>query len=267
MGVRGNSCMTLKHIFILLVFVSLSAKVGDWAHDLLSNQVGWSLIESNAFSSVIPWNPFVRLFSLLPSFLPSSLLEIFRKKNIAWVDFFLFLLDFPSGSAGKESAFNGDPGSIPGLGRSAGEGKGNPLQYSGLENSTDCIVHGVTKSWTRLTDFHFTYWDIFTYQSCSSFIHRLIFNHRFPLNSENIFYVFDTVLFKKLRVQQGPDTKPEIISMPFTKQQNATALLNLKQSWILSNSELSNSQTHTSSWLLGRSTWIIRNIKFYVLKT
>ena len=48
-----------------------------------------------------------------------------------------------------------DMGWIPGLGRSPGEGQGNPLQYSGLENSTDCIVHGVAKNWTRLTDFHF----------------------------------------------------------------------------------------------------------------
>ena len=54
---------------------------------------------------------------------------------------------FPCGSAGKESACNaGDLGSIPGLGRSPGEGKGYPLQYSGLENSMDSIVYGVTKS-------------------------------------------------------------------------------------------------------------------------
>ena len=66
-------------------------------------------------------------------------------------------LDFPCGSAGKESAFNaGDLGSIPGLGRSLGEGKGYRLQYSGLENSMDCIVHGVTNSWTQLRNFHFT---------------------------------------------------------------------------------------------------------------
>ena len=53
------------------------------------------------------------------------------------------------GSAGKESACNaGDLGSILGLGMSPGEGKGVPLQYSGLENSMDCIVHGVTKSQT-----------------------------------------------------------------------------------------------------------------------
>ena len=46
----------------------------------------------------------------------------------------------------------GDLGSIHGLGRSPGEGKGYPLQYSGLENSTNCIVHGVSKSQTRLSD-------------------------------------------------------------------------------------------------------------------
>ena len=58
-------------------------------------------------------------------------------------------LGFPDGSADKESACNvGDRGSIPGLGRSPGEGKGNSCHYSGLENSTDCIVHGVTKSRT-----------------------------------------------------------------------------------------------------------------------
>ena len=56
-------------------------------------------------------------------------------------------LRFPDSSVGKESACNvGDPGSIPGLGRSPGEGKGYPLQYSGLENSMDCIVHRVAKS-------------------------------------------------------------------------------------------------------------------------
>ena len=50
------------------------------------------------------------------------------------------------GSAGKESTCNvGDLGLIPGLGRSSGEGKGYPLQYSGLENSMDSIVHGVTE--------------------------------------------------------------------------------------------------------------------------
>ena len=68
---------------------------------------------------------------------------------------FLFIWKHDS-SVGKESTCNaGDLGSTPGLGRSSGEGKGSPLQCSGLENSTD-LVHGVTKSWTRLNDFHFT---------------------------------------------------------------------------------------------------------------
>ena len=61
------------------------------------------------------------------------------------------------GSAGKESACNvGDLGLIPGLGRSPGEGKGYPLQYFGMENSMDYIVHAVTKSQIQLSDFHFT---------------------------------------------------------------------------------------------------------------
>ena len=65
-------------------------------------------------------------------------------------------LGFPCGSASKESSCNaGDLGLILGLGRSPGERKGHPLQNSGLENSMDCIVHGVAKSRTSLRDFHF----------------------------------------------------------------------------------------------------------------
>ena len=63
---------------------------------------------------------------------------------------------FPCGSDGKESACDaGNQGSVPGLGRSPREGKGYPLQYSGLENSKDCTVPGVTKSRIRLSNFHF----------------------------------------------------------------------------------------------------------------
>ena len=61
-------------------------------------------------------------------------------------------------SIGKESTCDAeDLSSIPGLGRSPGEGNGYPLQYSGLENSMDCIVHGVAESQTQLRDFHFHY--------------------------------------------------------------------------------------------------------------
>ena len=66
---------------------------------------------------------------------------------------FKCILSFPCDSAGKESDCNvGELGLIPELGRSLGEGKGYPLQYSGLENSMDCIVHGVTKSKTLLNN-------------------------------------------------------------------------------------------------------------------
>ena len=86
----------------------------------------------------VAWNP--TLPHPLPSFLHSCL---------------IFLTPFPCDWAGKESTCNaGDLGLIPRLGRSPGEGKGYPLQYSGLENSMDCTVHGVTKSWTWLNDFH-----------------------------------------------------------------------------------------------------------------
>ena len=69
-----------------------------------------------------------------------------------------FFLGFPGGSAGKESACNaGDLGLIPRLGRSPGEGNGYPLQYSGLESSMNGVAHGVAKSRTRLSDFHFTH--------------------------------------------------------------------------------------------------------------
>ena len=59
------------------------------------------------------------------------------------------------GSPSKMENNVGDLGSVPGLGRSPGEGKDYPLQCSGLENSMDCIVHRITKSRTQLSDFHF----------------------------------------------------------------------------------------------------------------
>ena len=100
--------------------------------------------------------------------------SVYRKKTQLWgeeiqvgkytlqifplLNKFTLLGSFPCDSAGKESACNvRDLGSIPGLGRSPGEGNGYPLEYSGLENSMDCIVHGGAKSWTRLSNFHFTF--------------------------------------------------------------------------------------------------------------
>ena len=86
---------------------------------------------------------------------------------------------FPGGSDGKASAYSlGDPGSIPGLGRFPGEGNGNPLQYSCLENPMDgggwrATVHGVAKSRTRLSDFFFFQIEWFPCQSNSQEVGQL----------------------------------------------------------------------------------------------
>ena len=75
------------------------------------------------------------------------------------------VMGFPGGLEVKAPVCNaGDLGSIPGSGRFPGEGNGNPLQYSCLENPMDrgtwwATVHGVAKSWTRLSDFTFTFTD------------------------------------------------------------------------------------------------------------
>ena len=96
------------------------------------------------FSFSIP----LRYTNIYSAFLPHS------KTHIQYGNSYY---NFPDSWVGKDSASNaGNPRSIPGLGRSAGEGLGYPLQYSGLENSMDCIVHGVTKNQTQLSNIHFT---------------------------------------------------------------------------------------------------------------
>ena len=89
-----------------------------------------------------------------------------------------FFMGFPDGPADKESACNvGDLGSIPWLGRCAGERNGYPLQYSGLENSVNCIVHVVTKSQIWLSDFPVTF--IFIYGPFLTSIHDYWKNYSF----------------------------------------------------------------------------------------
>ena len=84
------------------------------------------------------------------------------KSKKGFVHIFSNFSSFPGGSEAKASAWNaGDPGSIPGSGRSPAEGNGNPLQYSCLENPMEggawwATVRGVIKSRTRLSDFTFT---------------------------------------------------------------------------------------------------------------
>ena len=77
-------------------------------------------------------------------------------------------LGFPGSSAGKESACNaGDLGAILGLERSPGEGNGYPLQYSGLENFMDCIIRGVIKSQTQLSNFGFLHSSVSKESTCN----------------------------------------------------------------------------------------------------
>ena len=103
-------------------------------------------------------------------------------------------MGFPCGSAGKESTCDvGDLALIPGLGRLPGEGKGYPLQYSGLENSMDCIVHGVAKSRTQLSDFHFHF-------------HLFITIKNFFEGRGGVFFFFQAFIFWKKFV--SPLDKP-----------------------------------------------------------
>ena len=93
----------------------------------------------------------------------SNVLPVFSSKSFRVFGLTFRSLGFSGGSEVKASACSvGDLGSIPGLGRSPGEGNGNPLQYSCLENPMDggpwwATVHGVAKSRTRLRDFTFTF--------------------------------------------------------------------------------------------------------------
>ena len=121
--------------------------------------------ENNLPSDKVRGNRFLTkeyLLNLLLSLrLKDSFCYFFGKKSEASINekimsFIVIDRDFPGVSAGKESSCSvGDLSLNPGLGRSPGEDNGYPLLYSGLENSTDCIVHVVTKGRTQLRDFHF----------------------------------------------------------------------------------------------------------------
>ena len=104
-------------------------------------------------------------------------------------------MDFPGGSDSKMAAYNaGDPGSVPGLGRSTGEGNGNPLHYSCLENPIDgeawwATVHGVAKCRTQLSDFTFTFkHDLKTVQIFPLLSFRTHFIHRWNMLSSSLYY-------------------------------------------------------------------------------
>ena len=124
---------------------SNSCPLSQWCHSTISSSVISSCVQSFPASESFPMSQFFTSggqkycsfsFSISPSSEYSGLIS--------------FRMGFPGGSAGKESAHNaGD------LGRSPGEGNGSSVQFSGLENSMGCIVHGVARSRTWLSDFHF----------------------------------------------------------------------------------------------------------------
>ena len=127
----------------------------QWKHGVLTIGLPWKS-QYLHFNHTVTWMYF---------HWKNSNAEIYRVKNgshsLLTLLLHLMILIRSSliilGLAGKASSCNaGDLDLIPGLGRSSGEGKGYPLQYSGLENSMDCIIHGVAKSRTGLSDFHFT---------------------------------------------------------------------------------------------------------------
>ena len=109
-------------------------------------------------------------------------------------EWLLWKLGFPCGSAGKKYTCNmGDLGLIPGLRRFLGEGKGYPLQYSGLENSMDCVVHGDAMSQTWLSNFTFTFIMKISWKAINIKIHKLseqIWSLKLKKNKTLIFYVF-----------------------------------------------------------------------------
>ena len=99
--------------------------------------------------------PFTLTFHTTPNHWLASQGPFSGALHLCFSSYHLPMCPPANGSAGKESACNtGDLVSIPGLGRSPREGNSYPLQYSGLENFMDCIVHGVAKRRTWLSDFH-----------------------------------------------------------------------------------------------------------------
>ena len=130
----GN--LSISRCLTCLIILTATWYFIAWLYHNLFNSVLWVYIH------------FISKLLLLKN--PSAMQET-RVRKIHWRRNRLptpVFLGFSCGSAGKESACNvGDLGLIPGLGRSPGEGKGYPLQYSGLENSMDCVsIHGVEES-------------------------------------------------------------------------------------------------------------------------
>ena len=121
-------------------------QLSNWAHNIC--------LDAHVLPPVPPFFPTTTVSPLVPHLFPIEW-KLAQARNYI---FATCSVGFPGGSDGKESAcIVGDLGSVPGSGRSPGEGNGYPIQYSCLENSKDrgawqATVHEIAKSWTRLSD-------------------------------------------------------------------------------------------------------------------
>ena len=189
-SVMPSNHLILYHLLLLLPSMFPSIRIFS---NELALRIRWPkywsfrISPSNEYSGLISfridWLDLLAVWGTLMSFLQHPSL----KASILWCSaFFMVQLSHPYMTTGKTIALTiwtfvskmmsllfytlwhtpraslvaqlvnvGDLGSIPGLGRPPGEGKGYPLQYSGLKNSMDSVVHAVAKSWTRLRNFHF----------------------------------------------------------------------------------------------------------------
>ena len=163
--------MPSNHLFLcspLLFLPSIFPALGSFPVSQLFTSGGqsvrgfsFSISLSNEYSGLIALGKWPRVDGFTVQGTLKSLLQHHRLKASIFQCSVFFMVHLSHlwaslVTAGKESACNvGDLSLIPGLGISPGEGKGYPLQYSGLENSMDCMIHEVAKSWKRLGDFHF----------------------------------------------------------------------------------------------------------------
>ena len=154
-----QSCLTLRNPMDCSpprssIHGIFQARVLEWGAIAFSAK---RCFQAGILMSTLPCVPYVRNMYMGVCMCSRIDVALMAMLPVPDPDFSVHVLsNFPCGSAGKESACSvGDLGSISGLGRSPGVRKGYPLQYCGLENSMDCIVHGVANSWTRLSDLHF----------------------------------------------------------------------------------------------------------------
>jgi len=167
-GENPTQAIKSKLLKTQLIFLALTFSI---LHE--AKLASWLLCSLKLSNACLPSCLCSYFFSKVLATLPSQVHPQLRWSHscthsikVYWIK--VYRMGFPCGSAGKESAYNAWD---LGWEDSTGEENCYPLQYSGLENSMDCIVHRVTKSWTRVSDFHFfhfSYWMNFRLPSTSN---------------------------------------------------------------------------------------------------